>query len=189
MNSNSYVQELKPSLVLKVFLLGEEGVGKRTFCRSVGMDSFDANTKFTIGLDFYTCDYSYGPKEAINFIRFPFWVYEPSRPFKKMLRYYLGGSKAILIMFDCSDLNSLKNIDWWIEKLNKYCKTEPLKILLGNKSDLVSQPEEIRRIAKNLVETYQLDEYYEISAKGSTNILKPIKSMAEYYIRIFGIND
>ena len=186
MNFTLSAKDLKPSLVLKVFLLGEEGVGKRTFCRSLGMDSFDSNTKLTIGLDFFTCDYSYGLKEAHNFIRFSFWVYEPSSPFKKMLRYYLVGSSAILIMFDCSEYNTLLKIDDWMEKVNKCHHTEPLKILLGNKVDLVSETEKLSSIAKKFVEKYQLDNYFEISAKNSNNILNPIELMVEHYLPKFG---
>lgn len=168
-------------------LVGDEGVGKHTFCKSLGMDTFDSNTKLTIGLDFYTYDYFYGHKEAHNLIRFSFWLYEPNSLFNKTYSYYLGDSNAIVIIFDCSDLNSLQRIDKWMEKLNKNYQTKPLKILIGNKRDLVSQSEKVESIAKLFVEKYQLDKYIEISAKNSKNILNPIIFIAEHYLAIFGL--
>ena len=187
MNCNSYTQEHKPSLILKVFLIGAKGVGKRTFMRSIASDTFDANTKLTIGVDFFTYDYPFRYKEENYFIRFSFWVCEPNPPFRKMFEYYLAGASAIYIMFDCSNLDSLKMIDNWMEKVNRYYRTEPSKILLGNKIDLISHPEKVGRIARSTVKKYQLEEYYEISAKYSINIIVPLKHIAERYIKVFNL--
>jgi len=189
MNCNSYAQDLKPSLILKVFLLGEKGVGKRTFCRSIASDSFNANTKLSIGVDFFTYDYPFRYKGDNYFIRLSFWAYEPSKPFRKMFEYYLTGASAIYVMFDCSDLDSLKMIDNWMEKINTPERVSSLKTLLGNKMDLVSRPEKVKRIATSLIKKYQLDGYYEISAKFSTNVLRPIKATAEHYLKIFRLNN
>ena len=189
MNQKYYASDKKPNLVLKVCLLGEEGVGKRTFCKSICADTFYDNTKLTIGIDFYTYDYPFGPQQEQRFIRFSLWVYEPISQFRKMFRYYLNGSNVICIMFDCLDPSSLKNIDGWLELIKKKHAQDSYILLLGNKIDLVSHPEYVRKAAKLFVEKYQLDGYFEISALKTSNINKPFEVIANHYLRKFGLID
>jgi len=174
-----------PLLVFKVMILGEKGVGKSTFVKSFSLDKFDANTKLTLGIDLYTLDHPIIINGEHQIIRFSIWVSEPYSQFRKMATYYFQGSDAIFLMFDVSNLNSLKNVDAWMELINKQKRFKPYILLLGNKVDLISQPDKLRKFAEPIVNKYQLAGYYDISALHSTNTKLPFVHIAEYLLPKF----
>ena len=52
--------EEQPFIYFKIFLIGNKGVGKSTFIKSLfpsGFKTFDSNLELTIGVDFYSYDY------------------------------------------------------------------------------------------------------------------------------------
>ena len=46
----------KPAYIFKITILGQERVGKTCIARRLCFDTFDVNTKETLGIEFYTKD-------------------------------------------------------------------------------------------------------------------------------------
>lgn len=166
----------------KISLIGKNGVGKSTLMKFSGFEHFNANTKLTIGLDFYNYDYPIKSGNKNDLARFSIWVYNPERRFKQMFYYYLTGSHGIFIMFDVSNLNSLNEIDSWMRVIRKRCKHIPV-MLLGNKSDLTEHLESAKVLAESIVKKYHLKGYYEISALESKNIELILTTMAKTFLK------
>lgn len=172
--------EEQPFIYFKIFLIGNKGVGKSTFIKSLypsGFKTFDSNLELTIGVDFYSYYYPIKTSNERDFIKFQIWVYNPESHFKDMFNCYIIGSQVILFMFDVSDLSSLKEIDSTMEVIRKQHYTSIM--LLGNKADLTEHLEQAKALADSLVKKYGLMGYYEISALKSKNIELILATMAE----------
>ena len=49
---------------------------------------------------------------------------------------YYKDVSGVLLVFDLTDEESFKNINFWLGDLNKHAPSKLVKILVGNKSDL-----------------------------------------------------
>jgi small GTP-binding protein len=182
----SFEREEQPILIFKIALIGIKGVGKTAYAKSLyplGVTKFDDHTKLTIGLDFYTYDYSLKSRNIDEFIRYSIWSFNPENRFKLQFPYYVHGSNAILIMFDVSNPTSLNPIDNWMQVIKKSEKC-PI-FLLGNKADLKQHIKSAKIRANSLVKKYQFMAYYEISALKSWNIESIFDDLTNYFLRIF----
>lgn len=56
----------------------------------------------------------------------------------KYVHKYVNGSTAILYLFDVSKRPTFERIEQWITECERACEI-PIKILVGNKIDLISQ--------------------------------------------------
>lgn len=69
-----------------------------------------------------------------------------------MPQFYRHADCALLV-YDVTDRDSFRKLDYWLSNLNMYCNRDDcMKILIGNKKDLLSdrseppvRPEEVRR--------------------------------------------
>ena len=176
-----------PTYLFKTFLIGKKGVGKSTFVKSPYFSGFDDDNGLTTGVYFRLYDYSLNSSNKDEFGRFSVWVYNPESLFKEMFSNYLTGSQAIFIMFDVSDLTSLKGIDSWMGVIRKRCYNVPI-MLLGNKADLMEHLERAKALADSIVKKHGLMGYYEISALKSKNIELILATMAETILQKYNPN-
>lgn len=158
-----------PAYYFKISLIGKKGVGKSTLAKFSGFDTFNNDTRLTTGIDYISYDYLLKASDKNEFAKLSIWAYNPESRFKEMFNRYLLGSNAVLIMFDVSDLNSLKEIDNWMGVIRKQCHEIPV-VLIGNKADLIEHVERAKVLADSIVKKYHLEGYYEISALESRNI-------------------
>jgi GTPase SAR1 family protein len=187
----SFECEEQPVIIIKVAIVGEEGVGKSTFVKSLypsGFNSFECNTKLTIGIDFYKYSYPIILEKGDRFIDYQIWVLNSKGLFKKQYPYYILGSHALFIMFDVSDLTSLNSIDYWVKDFKTQCRNSPI-FLLGNKADKKNHLKIAKALADSLVIKYQLMVYYEISAIKSWNIEPIFNDLSNYFVQKIGISE
>jgi len=177
--------EEQPTYVFKIFLIGKKGVGKSTFVKSPYFSCFDDDNGLLTGVYFRLYDYSFDSSNKNEFARFSIYIYNPESRFKEMFSYYVLGSNAIFIMFDISDLNSLKEIDSWMGVIRKQCHDIPI-MLLGNKADLTEHLERSKVLADSIVKKHRLMGYYEISALESRNIELIFTIIAEILLKKLG---
>jgi len=106
------------------------------------------------------------------------WDTAGQEKFKTITSAYYKGSQGIILVFDLCDRKSFQDVQNWIAESEKYSNLEPVKILVGNKSDLVSErqvsKEEAQRFAENEGMTY-----YEASAKTKKNVETIFQTLAD----------
>ena len=177
--------EEQPTYFFKIFLIGKKGVGKSTFVKSPYFTGIEDNSELIIGVYFRLYDYSFNSSNKNEFARFSIYIHNPESRFKEMFSYYVHGSNAIFIMFDISELNSLKEIDSWMGVIRKQCNDIPI-MLLGNKADLTEHLERSKVLADSIVKKHRLMGYYEMSALESRNIEPIFMEIAETLLEKFG---
>jgi len=175
-------QEPKPAYIFKICLIGNGGVGKTCIARRLCFDTFDANTRLTIGIDFYTYDIPIIVDGKETFLRLSVWDFGGQEQFKKMFSYYINGANGIFLIFSLYNLNNtLLGLDWWNDHLKKLNHDQTPKILVGCKYDLVK--EEKKKINELVIENFRKKygtlPYYKTSSKENYNIREIFLDMTE----------
>ena len=92
---------------------------------------------------------------------------------------YYRGSLGAILMFDLTKPSSFEHLPIWINEIREILGNEISILVVGNKSDLVSN----RRVAidsiNNLLKKYNISMYFEISVKFGTNIDKAFKKLLQ----------
>lgn len=146
--------------LFKIVLIGNSGVGKSSIITRYTDNTFTDDFISTIGVDFKICTINIDGK----IIKLQLWDTAGQERFKSITKSYYRGATAIMIIFDVSDEGSFIDVKKWLNDISNF---NVLKILVGNKSDM------IRKIDYNSCKTFADEnniEYIEVSAKKSTNI-------------------
>jgi len=177
----TFQQEEKPAYVFKLCLIGDGGVGKTCIARRLCFDTFDANTKLTIGIDFYTYDMPIIINNEEQFLRFSIWDFGGQEQFKKMFGYYIHGANGIFLVFSLYNLNNtLLGLDWWNNHLQKLLAQDTPNVLIGCKLDLIKDKKKVDALViENFRKKHNNIPYFETSSKENVNIRKIFAEMAK----------
>jgi len=180
-----FKDDVKPIYIFKICLIGNGGVGKTCIARRLCLDTFDSNTKLTIGIDFYTYDVPIIINGEESFVRLSIWDFGGQEQFKKMFSYYIHGANGVFLVFSLFNLNnSLLGLNWWNDHLSKLLHKDVPKILVGCKSDLIEDPE---RVDELVIENFRMKHdsipFYKTSSKDSINIHSMFLNMVESILK------
>ena len=133
-------KEKRPYYIFKICLLGEGGVGKTCLARRLCFNTFDMDTKLTIGIDFYTYDIPITVQGSTDdFIRLTIWDFGGQEAFKRLFPYYINGANGLFLCFDLENFDTLSRLDWWYEELFKIISDTIPRSLVGCKFDLIKK--------------------------------------------------
>lgn len=151
--------------LFKILLIGNSGVGKSSLLLRFADDTFTDNFMPTIGVDFKIRTLEVDGKT----IKLQIWDTAGQERFKTITSSYYKGAHGIIVVYDITDKESFKNIDTWMNEVEKHASDNVSRILCGNKSDM----EESRQVStdegKELADQYNI-RFMETSAKESANV-------------------
>jgi small GTP-binding protein len=176
-----FEREEQPYYIFKICLLGQGGVGKTCIARRLCFDTFDVNTRLTIGIDFYTYDLPAVVDGNETYIRLSIWDFGGQEQFKQMFSYYIHGANGIFMVFSLFNLNNtLLGLEWWYERLLKQNQSKTPKILVGCKSDLVKKLEKVDELViESFRKKHDKVEFFKTSAKKNYNVREIFIEMAK----------
>lgn len=151
--------------ILKVLTAGDGGVGKTTLLHRYVEGKFSAETKMTIGVEFFL-------KETIidaNQCTLQLWDFGGQERFRFLLESYVLGAKGALLMFDLTRPITLENLEQWVNIVRKGDPNLPI-LFLGTKHDLEDEIQVDDNYAKEFLEVYNLMDYLKISSKTGENV-------------------
>jgi small GTP-binding protein len=164
----------KPIYIFKICILGQERVGKTCIAKRLCFNTFDVNTKETLGIEFYTKDFPIIVNRESTFIRLSIWDFGGREQFKKLFPYYINGANGIFMVFELINLQTLLRLDWWYERLVDFNHNNTPRILIGAKNDLVEIANEKAKVddlvIKRFKERQNETEFYKTSSKENYNI-------------------
>jgi len=145
----------------KIVIIGPDSVGKTSLVDMYLNGKFGNDYIPTIGLSINKKSFEITKNMSIEFQIFDMGGL---KSFKKLRKHYYQDAKVVIILFDYSKLNTLENINEWIEESRHFIKkTNVNYYLVGNKIDLINDRESIRNSAIDL--SYHNNfSYYETSA-------------------------
>jgi Ras-related protein Rab-1A len=151
--------------LFKILLIGNSGVGKSSLLLRFADDTFTDNFMPTIGVDFKIRTLEVDGRT----IKLQIWDTAGQERFKTITSSYYKGAHGIIVVYDVTDKESFKNIDTWMNEVEKHASDNVSRILVGNKNDL----EESRQVStdegKELADQYNI-RFMETSAKESANV-------------------
>ena len=148
----------------KLLIIGEATVGKTCLLLRYADDSFTQNHITTIGIDFKTKFITINN----SVIKLQIWDTAGQERFRTITKSYYKDANGIILTYDISNSDSLKNIQNWMKLIEQNAEDGVCKILVGNKCDLenrVIQKEEGEKIAQDFGM-----KFFETSAKSDINV-------------------
>lgn len=181
-----------PHYIFKVCIIGAGGVGKTCIARRLCFNTFDTETKMTIGINFYTYDLPIQVDGEKENLRLSIWDFGGQEQFKKLFPYYVNGANGIFLVFELVNLQSLLNLDWWYEQLADYKIDNIPFIVLGTKQDLTDKAESKIKvddaIISSFLDKHSQKEFYKTSSKENMNILASFQILTKKILDSTGLN-
>lgn len=182
--SNRVVQQVTPSHVdfaWKIIIGGNGGVGKSTLIHRYVYKEFRENTAMTIGCSHHSQYVNRGDR-MINLI---LWDLGGQKRFDMLHPAYATGAAAGYACFDMSAVETLQEIDKWVNLIRKFNSPSTPVLLVGNKYDLVRTQEELDSIcalANQKVAALGLDAFMVTSSKLGVNVDETVNYMVDYLL-------
>jgi len=171
----------KPIYIFKIVILGQERVGKTCIAKRLCFNTFEVETKETLGIEFYTYDLPIIVSGDDTFVRISIWDFGGREQFKKLFPYYINGANGILMVFSLIDLQTLLRLDWWYERLGEYNQAETPRMFIGAKNDLVKNVDDKTRVDKLVIDRFMKrhaeSDFYKTSSKDNFNIKKIFREL------------
>ena len=67
------------------------------------------------------------------------WDTAGQERFHTITKAYYRGAQGLIIMFDLTEIDSFRNIGYWLDNIEENCDKKNCKILVGSKSDLMDE--------------------------------------------------
>ena len=67
------------------------------------------------------------------------WDTAGQERFKTITSSYYKGAHGIILVYDMTDKQTFKDIENWLEEVEKHADDNVVKLLVGNKSDLENE--------------------------------------------------
>lgn len=169
-------------IVLKVLTAGEGGVGKTTLLHKYIEGKFFADTKMTIGVEFFLKELNIDGRDII----LQLWDFGGQERFRFLLESYVTGAKGALLMFDLTRTMTLENLNEWVKICRKEDPNLPI-LFLGTKADLVNDVTIQDDYIKMHQEKFNLFDYMTVSSKTGTNVAKAFEILTKKILqKVFG---
>ena len=164
---------IKHDFLFKISLIGDSNVGKTSIIIRFIDDFFKEETQSTIGIDFKVVSLELEPN---IYGKMQIWDTCGSERFKSLTTSFIKSCTAFVLVFDLTRKNSFNNIEQWIKIICENT-TPKYMILIGNKSDLITQREVSKESVLNFCREKKFN-YIEVSAKNNDNVEKMFKEVA-----------
>ncbi|CAL8331192.1 ras-related protein Rab-9B [Gadus morhua] len=158
------------SLLLKVILLGDGGVGKSSLMNRYVTDRFDSQSFHTIGVEFLNRDLEVDGR----LVTLQIWDTAGQERFKSLRTPFYRGADCCLLTFAVDDVQSFQNLGCWKKEFMYYSDVkDPARfpfVVLGNKVDKEERRQVGLEEARAWCEENSCCPYFETSAKDDTNV-------------------
>lgn len=126
--------EEETQISFKFVLIGDSAVGKTAMCKKFCENSFDYNQPQTVALEFGTRLIEIEGQK----IKLQIWDTAGQERFHSITRAYFRSSTAIFLIYDVTNRDSFTHLSNWIEDAQRLSPPTSIKVLVGNKTDLVN---------------------------------------------------
>ena len=165
---------------LKLIILGDSGVGKTNIIQRYISDTFNAETRATVGVEFFVKNY----RVNNDIIKLEIWDTAGQERYKSITSAYYKGSRGALIVYDITRTITFEDIEKWKNEINEKVKGSLKLMLIGNKCDLKDERKVSIEEALEKAKLLNIP-LMETSALDSTNIQKAFESILKEMYKEF----
>ncbi|XP_037327754.2 ras-related protein Rab-1B-like [Pungitius pungitius] len=159
--------------LFKLLLIGDSGVGKSCLLLRFADDTYTESYISTIGVDFKIRTIDMDSKT----VKLQIWDTAGQERFRTITSSYYRGAHGIIIVYDVTEQESFHNVKQWLEEIDRYACENVSRLLVGNKSDLISKKVVDVATAQDLASSLNVP-FLETSAKSSDNVERAFLTMA-----------
>jgi small GTP-binding protein len=153
--------DVKEDYKLKVVVVGDSGVGKTNLIKRFVSNTFNQNSKATVGVEFLSKSYQINDKV----FKIEMWDTAGQERYKSITAAYYKGAKGALIVYDTTQKTSFENIDKWMVEIKDKASKDMKLMIVGNKTDLKDErqvtieeaSEKAKELEAPIMETSALD--------------------------------
>jgi small GTP-binding protein len=132
-------EEAEFDYLFKLVIIGDSGVGKSNLLSKYVNNSFQENSKATIGVELSTKVLQIEGKTIQNQI----WDTAGQERFRAITSAYYRNAVGAIIVFDLTKPKTFENLAKWLREVREYAEASISVMIIGNKSDL-SEAKEIK---------------------------------------------
>ncbi|EPB69183.1 Ras family protein, partial [Ancylostoma ceylanicum] len=130
--AHSSGQSIRRAPNFLVVLIGDSGVGKSNLLSRFARNSFNLESKTTIGVEFATKTVEIDGK----LIKAQIWDTAGQERYRAITSAYYRGAVGALLVYDISKQNTLDSCERWLRELREFSNESVSVMLVGNKLDL-----------------------------------------------------
>mmetsp|Transcript_26681 Transcript_26681/g.48061 ORF Transcript_26681/g.48061 Transcript_26681/m.48061 type:complete len:199 (-) Transcript_26681:1100-1696(-) len=118
--------------LVKLLIIGDSCVGKTSILLRFADDNFSTSHLATVGIDIKNKTFELDGEN----IRLQVWDSAGQERFHSIAASFYKGAMGILLVYDCTNEESFRNIGKWLHSIQTHGQDGVQKVLLGNKCDL-----------------------------------------------------
>lgn len=184
--SSSGAVEYTDFMSLRILLLGDSGVGKTSLMMRYSEDEFAPCLLSTAGVDFKVRHLTV--EESKKKVKVQIWDTAGQERMHVITRTYYKGSHGIALIYNLTDPDSFKNVNYWMANIQQHAGDKVVKILIGNKADLADAGDGSERAISHeqgaaMAKEYGFSHFYETSAKTGAHVHEAFNSLAMDIVR------
>ena len=122
---------------LKLILVGNSGVGKTSLITRYKDHDFSYSINSTIGAEFF----SHIQKVDDHRVRVNIWDTSGNERFRAIAPNYYKDALIVVVVYDLQDPKSAEDVMVWLQQIVEKNDNEFVKVVAGNKTDLVNKQE------------------------------------------------
>ena len=156
---------VKEEYKFKVVVVGDSGVGKTNLIKRFINDTFNKDSKATVGVEFLSKTY------LINQEVFKIEIGDTAgqERYKSITAAYYKGAKGAMIVYDVTNQTSFDNVDNWANEIKEKAARNINLMIVGNKTDLTDKIVVTSEVATEKAKALEIP-IMETSALDSTNV-------------------
>jgi len=128
-------------LKYKIIIAGAKDVGKSSLIARFCDNIFKEDMKATIGVDFKRKNMTIKGAHTDISLELHIWDFAGEEKYRTLFPAYAHGASAAFILFDTTRKETLKDIDNWVEIIDKNANSIIVKQVIATKIDLKSDRE------------------------------------------------
>ncbi len=158
-------------LKYKIIIAGAKNVGKSSLISRFCDNIFKEDMKATIGVDFKRKNITLKGSHNDISLELNIWDFAGEEKYRTLFPAYANGASAAFILFDTTRRETLKDIDSWVEIIEKNAHTNIVKQIIATKIDLKSKREVSKKEAEVFFKKYDwCKEITSTSSKTGENV-------------------
>ena len=158
-------------LKYKIIIAGAKDVGKSSLIARFCDNIFKEDMKATIGVDFKRKNITVKGSHNEFSLELNIWDFAGEEKYRTLFPAYANGASAAFILFDTTRRETLKDIDNWVEIIEKNAYSNIVKQIIATKIDLKSKREVSKKEAEGFFKKYDwCEEITSTSSKTGENV-------------------
>jgi len=164
------------SLLFKVILIGDSGVGKSSVLLKYTTNEFMQLSSSTVGLEFASKNVEID-NETI--IKLQIWDTAGQESYKSIVRSFYKHAKAVFLVYQVNRKDTFESLKSWMHEIRENSCEDIVVVLMGNQCDLVKERQVTYEEGEQFMRENGVHFFFETSALDGSNIEKAFTEAAK----------